>query len=319
MTAGDVAELLGELTRRGIRLEPRGDALAFFPRRRVPAELRDQLRQHKGELLNLLRGEVTVADPPPVTMTTPAQVSSCPPYSVVIPEPNADMLDALLMSVLGQSPAPAEILLVGKPQRRLKKITEPIRRVPVRFVGSPLEARSEHLLLLDPQTLLTRDWCRSALDMLADPRIAATFSDHELLQTGGRTQYPDRVFSDNLARSGFAAPTVMMRRSALVPLWQSGLSVPAVLRQLSRSGWQVARHATPILLRSDGERPYFERQQLEHETITLFIPLSGREHIWPQLRTFLERVATQPDPTRVVRYQPLREVPVDRPHLARPL
>ena len=91
--------------------------------------------------------------------------------------------------------------------------------------------------------------------MLADPRIAVTFSDHELLQTGGRTQYPDRVFSDNLARSGFAAPTVMMRRSALVPLWQSGLSVPAVLRQLSRSGWQVARHATPILLRSDTERP----------------------------------------------------------------
>ena len=289
MTAEHVAELLGELTRRGIRLEPRGDALAFFPRRRVPAELRDQLRQHKDELLHMLRGEVTVAEPPAVTVTSPAQATSHPPYSVVIPEPNAATLDALLMSILGQSPAPAEILLIGKRQRRLKKIVEPVRRVPVRFVGSPLEARSEHLLLVDSNTLLTRDWCRSALDMLADPRIAATFSDHELLQTGSCTQFPDRVSRDNLARSGFAAPTVMMRRSSLVPLWQSALTVPTLLRQLGRSGWQVARHATPILLRSDGERPYFERQQLDRETITLFVPLSGREHIWPQLRTFLEQ------------------------------
>ena len=191
-----MAELLGELTRRGIRLEPRGDALAFFPRRRVPAELRDQLRQHKNELLHLLRGEVTTTEPGPVAIADPAPASAHPPYSVVIAEPNAATLDALLMSVLGQSPAPAEILLVGKRQRRLKKITEPIRRVPVRFVKSPLDARSEHLLLVDSQTLLTRDWCRSALDMLADPRIAATFSDHELLQTGGRTTYPDRVTHD---------------------------------------------------------------------------------------------------------------------------
>lgn len=215
-------------------------------------------------------------------------------------EPNAATLDALLMSALGQSPAPAEILLVGKPHRRFRKITEPIRRVPVRFVGSPLDGSSEYLLLVDPNTLLTRDWCRSALDLLADPRIAATFSDHELLQTGGRTQYPDCVTRKNLARSGFEGQTVMLKRSALVPLWRSGMTVSGLLRELSCCGWQVARHGTPLLLRGASERPYFERQQLERETVTLFIPLSGREHIWPQLRTFLEQQSWPHNQIRLV-------------------
>src|SRR5690606_21834679 len=98
-----------------------------------------------------------------------------------------------------------------------------------------------------------------------------------------RTTYPDRVTHNNLARSGLAAPTTMVKLAALVPLWRSGMSVSALLRDLSRSGWQVARHATPILLRGDGEQQYFERQQIEHEIVTLFVPLSGREHIWPQL------------------------------------
>ena len=222
MSSVDVAELLGELTRRGIRLEPRGDALAFFPRRRVPADLRDQLRQHKDALLELLRGEESGTAPPSPPVTATESVATDPPYSVVVFDPIAATLDALLMSVLGQTPAPAEIVLIGAAHRRLRKITDPIRRVPLRFVRSPLDARHEYLLLLDSQTLLPRDWCRSALQMLADSRIAVTFSDHELLQSGGRTQYPDRVNSNGLARAGFVANTVMVKRSSLVPVWNRG-------------------------------------------------------------------------------------------------
>ena len=60
----------------GIRLEPRGDALAFFPRRRVPTELRDQLRQHKTELLHLLRGEVTATEPAAVAIADPVPTAA---------------------------------------------------------------------------------------------------------------------------------------------------------------------------------------------------------------------------------------------------
>ena len=78
--------------------------------------------------------------------------------------------------------------------------------------------------------------------------------------------------------------------SHLGTLWddQGRIVAEVSTNQESQSGWQVARHATPILLRGDGEQPYFERQQIEHEIVTLFVPLSGCEHIWPQLRTFLE-------------------------------
>ena len=47
-------ELYREATRRGLRLEPRGDKLAVIPGDRVPRDFADVLRQHKGELLDLL-------------------------------------------------------------------------------------------------------------------------------------------------------------------------------------------------------------------------------------------------------------------------
>jgi hypothetical protein len=47
-------ELYREAARRGLRLEPRGDKLAVIPGDRVPRDFADMLRQHKGELLDLL-------------------------------------------------------------------------------------------------------------------------------------------------------------------------------------------------------------------------------------------------------------------------
>jgi hypothetical protein len=48
--------LLAELSRRGIKLEARGEQLRFFPKAAVGATLRGALRKHKGELLALLAG-----------------------------------------------------------------------------------------------------------------------------------------------------------------------------------------------------------------------------------------------------------------------
>ena len=43
-----------EAVRRGLRLEPRGNKLVVIPGDRVPPDFADTLRQHKGELLDLL-------------------------------------------------------------------------------------------------------------------------------------------------------------------------------------------------------------------------------------------------------------------------
>jgi hypothetical protein len=282
MSMANVAELLGELTRRGVRLEPRGDALAFFPRHKVPRELREQLQQHKPQLLELLRGETLSADEPQWA-SPPASASVITPYCIVIAAPDAATLDALLLSALGQAPAPAEVLLLAHANRRLRKLIEPFGRLPIRFAESPLDARHEFLILLDPRTLLTRDWAARALTTLQDPLVGAAYSDHELLSTGGRTAYPATVTRDDLARSGFAAPAVMVRQSALAPLWERGLTTATVLRRMAAAGWQLAKHDAPLLVRGAAERDYFDRQELARETVTLFIPLSGRQHIWPEL------------------------------------
>ena len=44
-----------EATRRGLRLEPRGDKLAVLPGDRCPPDFANVLRAHKGELLSWLK------------------------------------------------------------------------------------------------------------------------------------------------------------------------------------------------------------------------------------------------------------------------
>ena len=53
------AELYREASRRGLRLEPRGDKLAVFPANNCPPEFAEILRQNKGEIISWLK---SVAD-----------------------------------------------------------------------------------------------------------------------------------------------------------------------------------------------------------------------------------------------------------------
>ena len=51
------AELIAELTRRGIRLETAGDRLRYSPRSALTPDLAAQMKAHKAELLVLLNAE----------------------------------------------------------------------------------------------------------------------------------------------------------------------------------------------------------------------------------------------------------------------
>jgi hypothetical protein len=55
-------ELLGEVRARGVVLRVEGDRLRFRPVDRVPPELREELRQHKAQLLEILNPGAIVAD-----------------------------------------------------------------------------------------------------------------------------------------------------------------------------------------------------------------------------------------------------------------
>jgi hypothetical protein len=56
-------ELYLEATQRGLRLEPRGDKLAVIPANRCPPDFADVLRQHKGELLDMLEARAAGLTP----------------------------------------------------------------------------------------------------------------------------------------------------------------------------------------------------------------------------------------------------------------
>ena len=45
---------------------------------------------------------------------------------------------------------------------------------------------------------------------------------------------------------------------------------------------------------------YFQKRALQHGTVTLFIPLSGRFHTWPRLSEFLERQARPHDQIKLI-------------------
>lgn len=56
-------ELIDEASRRGLRLEPRGNKLAVIPSGRLTAAFADLLRQHKRELLDLLETKTVALRP----------------------------------------------------------------------------------------------------------------------------------------------------------------------------------------------------------------------------------------------------------------
>lgn len=292
----DVAELLAELTRRGVTLEPRGDALAFHPRAKVTGELRERLQQHKGQILGLLRGEIGPTVPSVVPATSvPFSID----YSVVVMEPRSETFESALLSMFAQPTAPREILVCGPISKAIRKTIRTYVGRHVREASSPIEARQELVVLLDGRTLLGRDWIVSAKAAFHDG-VGAVYCDHELLTTGGRTNYPDHVTGDDLSRSGFEANTLLVRRSALIEGWQPADEIADFLRRLARHGWQLRKHAVPVLYRGGSEPTYFERQRLAHETVTLFIPLAGRESLWRELQKFLDRQTWPHDQLRLI-------------------
>ena len=288
-----VDDFLNELTGRGLRLELRGDQLAYFPRRKLTAELRQRLIQLKPEIVNRLRGETEISNPV-VMIAEPSEIEHLS-VSVVIREPQPKFLESLLISVLSQRPAPAEILITGRTNKRIRKIVNRFRSRGVRIANSPLDVQNDFVCLISPNTQLGPDWLAQAAQTLNTPEVGAVYSDHELIQTGERTDYPEQVTANDLARSGIQAPTILVRREALVAANYLGEPLNVLLRKLARSGWELRKHSGTVLYQGLQRRSYFKRQHLSHELITLFIPLSGRSHLWPKQQRFLEQ-QTWPHP-----------------------
>ncbi len=81
-------------------------------------------------------------------------------------------------------------------------------------------------------------------------------------------------------------------------------------RRIHAAGWQLAKSTAAYRYRRHvdshcaelvkNRATHFDLASLEHETITLFIPLSGRRWAWPGLRHFLENQTWPHDRTRLI-------------------
>lgn len=296
-----VDDFLNELNGRGIRLELRGDQLAYYPRRKLTADLRQRLVQFKLEIVDRLRGghEAREVQSQTTPITEPPRIEH-PPVSVVISDPQPKFLGNLLINVLTQRPAPAEIFITGETNRRIRKIVNRFRSHGVRIVSSLLDVDHNFICLISPNTLLGPDWLSLAQQQLHHPEVGAVYSDHELIQTGERTDYPEHVTANDLARSGIQAPTILVRREALVAVNYQSEPLNVLLRKLARSGWELRKHPGIIYAQSDRKESYFQRKSLDQEPITLFIPLSGRKHLWPKLQHFLQQQTWPHHQTRLI-------------------
>ena len=168
--------------------------------------------------------------------------------------------------------------------------------------------RSGLVCFFDAGDRLPPEYLTEGLKLFANPSVGAVYSDVEF--RGGeheRLQYPDRMDLVELERKGGVPARYLVRREALRLgrvfeeftdpqttdtewfFWRRILSdgwialkQPACIQSCETNGhWAGAQCEYPV--------SYFDVAGLMQETITLFIPLSGRSVLWPGLADYLDR------------------------------
>ena len=321
------ATLLADLTRLGIRLEPRGSRLAYFPQSRMTPDLLSRLGQYKSELLPLLNGTPVVAQTPkerkpesPV-ISTVAPVDLTAPVSVIITCHNyARYLESAILSVLGQTQRPTEIIVVDDAS------TDHTKDVAALFTGEGVEyirvehrsthlarlaginrAHGEFVLFVDADNLLSREFIEHGLAAFDAGDIGAVYGnvEHFGIDTG-RTNRPAELPREDIFRAALGDCSAIIRRNALVSAaaWDRRLpaEVPAqayLYQKLARLGWKFRRHDGVLRTRThagqqhrrfaDQRAEYFIREGLSLQDVTLFIPLAGRHFAWDRMSNFLQQ------------------------------
>jgi hypothetical protein len=279
-------------------------------------------------------GDSPVAIDEPITAVLPKRTADFPAVAVVIICHNyGRYLAEATESVLAQTVRPAEIVIVDDAS------TDDTADVAVQFAnrgvrtirienGDPHQAQaagfratqSPIICFLDADDILPADYLLRGLPAFTDPHVGIVYSDMEKFgDEAGRLIFPP---SDQLelAQQNRCHAGSLVRRAALeisgafddeVSLPAGGLQDWYLWRRVVESAsWKLAkspalyryrRHGTSFLAEArKNKASYFELAALERETITLFIPLSGRLWAWPETREFLERHTWPPGQIRLV-------------------
>lgn len=244
--------------------------------------------------------------------------------AVIIPCHNyGRYLAECIESVLLQTHQPAEIVVVDDASTdETAEVAAEFKNRGVRYlsvnVRHPLLARyagfeatgSEVLCFLDADDCLSRDYLRKGLARFDSPNVGIVYSDMETFGSAtGKREFPVKFSLASLERENFIHAGSLVRREPIQIVGafdvHSDRQVPAqtadwfLWRRIARAGWTAKKQSALYRYRRHGEsmtgrnraRSYFDLAFLAGESVTLFIPLSGRRRLWGQLARYLERQA----------------------------
>jgi glycosyltransferase involved in cell wall biosynthesis len=251
---------------------------------------------------------------------------------VVISHNYGRFLAECLESVLVQTARASEIVVVDDAS------TDDTQEIALRFSGRGVRYlrvgdRNVHrarqagfgattadvICFLDADDMLPPDYLAQGLKVFSQRDIGVVYSDVELFgESTGRSNYPAQFERARLERDNFIHAGSLVRREALRLSRAFEHSIDPLLtqgdwflwRQVLRDGWIAAKQPALYRYRQHGAnwtglmklatREYFDYAGLAHETISLFIPLSGRASLWPELAEYLARQTWLRGQTRLI-------------------
>lgn len=247
---------------------------------------------------------------------------------IIISHNYGRFLTHAIESVLGQSLRAAEIVVIDDDS------TDDTRIVAAKYADQGV--RYEHvafhsvtknrkygmeltsapvLLFLDADDAISPEYLERGLKLFDDPAVGIVHSDVQ--RFGDYEEYVRFPEQGNIHHHNFMHSASLIRRTAIQ--CSEAFSRPAEVTRLNQddmylwkrivtAGWKVAKSSGVHIYRRHGgshcaqllrdKISYYHLASLEHETVTLFVPLSGRLFSWPKLRRFL---AQQTWPRRLTR------------------
>lgn len=258
-----------------------------------------------------------------------------PPQSVavvVVCHNYGRFLAECLDSVLAQTHAPREILVVDDASdddsgavavsyhdRGVRYMRVEYRNVhQVRRAG--MEAtRAEVLCFLDADDKLDPGYLQQGLRAFDEPNVAVVYSDLTRFgESDAVSHYPEELRREDIAPDNSAHAGSLVLREALIQSSPFDDSIDPLLtqadwflwRRVLSGPWRARKQRGMYLYRMHSTnwthsmrrvaRDYFDYAGLAHETITLFVPLSGRIDSWEHCSQFLANQQWPHDQTRLI-------------------